>query len=360
MAPSSAVAGSGCRAVEQMRLDALGPQSLGLVGSLVHGAGHAPAGGPGKSGDFEAAEAQAEDEKTFCHLVRIAATRFFSTMLFLARPCSRCWRLPPRCPPRRRAPLHRAGLVRPLRPPTPDHLKRYTDCMALARNEPLKALPVAEKWNGEGGGLGARHCVAIAMFEAGRYVQAATQFEAIARDMGRSGPACAPSCGPRRARPGSRPEQAEKAAAAQSRALELKGNDPDLWVDRGLSYAAMRAWPRAISDFDHALTLRPNDVEILVLRAAAWRNAGDPARGAGRRRSTRSGSRRIIPRRCSSAALPFWRGATATGQQRLRPGAAARAAGLGRGPARRGGPARRAAGRRAGATAAAAKGSGKR
>ena len=57
---------------------------------------------------------------------------------------------------------------------------------------------------------------------------------------------------------------ADKAAEAQSRAIELKGNDPDLWVDRGLSYAAMRAWPRAISDFDRALILKPNDVEILV------------------------------------------------------------------------------------------------
>ena len=40
----------------------------------------------------------------------------------------------------------------------------------------------------------------------------------------------------------------------------------------------MRAWPRAISDFDRALILKPNDVEILVLRAAAWRNAGKPTR----------------------------------------------------------------------------------
>jgi len=40
----------------------------------------------------------------------------------------------------------------------------------------------------------------------------------------------------------------------------------------------MRAWPRAISDFDRALILRPNDVEILVLRAAAWRNARNPTR----------------------------------------------------------------------------------
>ena len=71
----------------------------------------------------------------------------------------------------------------------------------------------------------------------------------------------------------------------------------------------MQAWPRAISDFDQALQLQPNDVEMLVLRAAAWRNAGDPAkaladaeralrlrarpfRGAARTRLCPSGARR--------------------------------------------------------------------
>ena len=158
---------------------------------------------------------------------------------------------------------------------SPDQLKRYTDCMQMARSEPLKALPIAERWQAAGGGLGARHCAAVAMFEAGRYGQAAGQFESIAHDMGQE-------------RPGLRAELlvqagqafleaglADRAADAQSRALALKPQDPELWIDRGLSYAAMQAWPRAISDFDHALALRPDDVEILVLRAAAWRNAGN-------------------------------------------------------------------------------------
>jgi tetratricopeptide (TPR) repeat protein len=90
---------------------------------------------------------------------------------------------------------------------------------------------------------------------------------------------------------------ADKAAEAQSRALELNPNDVDLWVERGLSYAAMLAWPRTISDLDHALTLRPNNIEILVLRAAAWRNAGNPVRAlditghSGRARPFRSAAR---------------------------------------------------------------------
>lgn len=160
----------------------------------------------------------------------------------------------------------------------PNHLRLYTECMQLARNEPLKALPMAEKWKAEGGGLGARHCVAIAMFESGKFVPAATQLEALERDMGADRPGVRAELLAQAGQAWMEANQAENAAAAQSRALELKPGDVDLWVDRGLSYAAMRAWPRAISDFDRALRIAPDKVEILVLRAAAWRNAGDPAK----------------------------------------------------------------------------------
>jgi len=161
---------------------------------------------------------------------------------------------------------------------TPDHERRYTECMRLARSEPLRALPVAEKWTGEGGGLGARHCVAIAMFESGKFIPAASQLEAIARDMGTERPGLRAELLAQAGQAWIEAGQAENAAAAQSQALDLKSDDPDLWIDRGLSYAAMKAWPRAISDFDHALTLRAKDVDTLVLRAAAWRNAGDSRR----------------------------------------------------------------------------------
>jgi tetratricopeptide (TPR) repeat protein len=161
---------------------------------------------------------------------------------------------------------------------TPDNLRIYTECMKIARNEPLRALPIAQKWLETGGGLGARHCVAIALFESGRHIEAATQLEAIARDMGRERPGLRAELYAQAGQAWMEAGLAENAAAAQSSALELKSDDPDLWIDRGLSYAAMRAWPRAISDFGHALDLRGKDVEVLVLRAAAWRNAGNPAK----------------------------------------------------------------------------------
>ena len=160
----------------------------------------------------------------------------------------------------------------------PDQARRYNECMAQARSDPLRALPTAEKWVAEGGGMGARHCVATAMYQTGRYAQAAAQFEAIARDMGGE-------------RPGLRAElwaqaglawldsgAVDKAVQAQTRAVELKPGDAEVWLDRGLAYSAARDWRRAIADFDRAQQLRPSDVEILILRAAAWRNAGDPAK----------------------------------------------------------------------------------
>jgi tetratricopeptide (TPR) repeat protein len=162
--------------------------------------------------------------------------------------------------------------------PTPDHLRRYTQCMQLARQEPLKALPVAEKWMAEGGELGARHCVAIAMFESGRYVQAARQLEAMASDMGMERPGIRAELLVQAGQAWTEAGQPEDAARAQSKALALKSDDPDMWVDRGLSYAALRQWPRAISDFEHSLQLRAGSVETRVLLAAAWRNAGDPVR----------------------------------------------------------------------------------
>src|SRR5437660_4330541 len=99
--------------------------------------------------------------------------------------------------------------------PTPDHARRYTDCMALARKEPLKALPVAEKWKAEGGGLGARHCVALAMFEAGKPGQAAAQFEAIARDLGQERPGLRAELWAQAGQAWMEAGQAENAAAPQ-------------------------------------------------------------------------------------------------------------------------------------------------
>src|SRR5262249_40076145 len=86
--PGQGGVGQGTGAVEQVGRDAFGGQPIGLV---VRGDGtrDRPAAGPSQSGNFEAAEAHTEYEKTTCHLVRIVATRFFSNHVFLPQGTAR-------------------------------------------------------------------------------------------------------------------------------------------------------------------------------------------------------------------------------------------------------------------------------
>jgi tetratricopeptide (TPR) repeat protein len=163
-------------------------------------------------------------------------------------------------------------------PSEENQLRRYTECMALARKDTKRALAMAEAWSKQGGGLGARHCTALALFEGGQHADAAGRFEAIEHDMGTERPGLRAELLAQAGQAWSAAGKPDKAVAAQSRALELKGDDADLWIDRALSYAALKDWPHAIADFDHALGLRANNVEILVLRAAARRYAGDAKR----------------------------------------------------------------------------------
>ena len=254
--------------------------------------------------------AQAEDEKTLCHLVRIIAARFFSRMLLPRQALPLLLVLAAASPAAAQGvgPLKPLDWLAPLGPldSAPDHLKRYTECMALARSEPLKALPVAEKWHGEGGGLAARHCVAVAMFEAGRYVQAAAQFEAIARDMGSDRPGLRAELWAQAGQAFIEAGAADKAAEAQSRAHRAQGQRPrpvgrsraELCRHARLAARHLRFRPRA----DPAAQRRRDPGAAgrgLAQRAAIRRARSTTPR-------TRSGSRRIIPRRCSSAALPAW------------------------------------------------------
>lgn len=156
--------------------------------------------------------------------------------------------------------------------------RRYSACMAQARAEPVAALNLARTWFEEGGGMAARHCMAIALYGAGQYVEAGTQLEQIGREMtGQSAQLRADVF----AQAGQAYQAArlgEKALSMQNAAILLDPRNPDIWVDRSITFAAVSAWREAASDLTRALELAPGRAEALVLRAAAWRNAGDAAK----------------------------------------------------------------------------------
>ncbi len=61
--------------------------------------------------------------------------------------------------------------------------ERYGKCLDMAERAPDRAINMALVWQGEAGGVPARHCEAIGLFHLGEYSEAAIRFEKIAEDM---------------------------------------------------------------------------------------------------------------------------------------------------------------------------------
>ena len=155
--------------------------------------------------------------------------------------------------------------------------------------------------------------------------------------------ACGPNCGRRQARPGwkqGRPKRRPRRKAAPSNSTPATPTCGSIAASATPPCRPGRA-PSPIS-IGRSASGR-DDVEILVLRAAAWRNARNPAQAladAGRALADRAGpfGGPARARLCQPGARR-----QNPGQRRLQPRAAPRAAGFRRRPARRGRPARRTA-----------------
>ena len=57
---------------------------------------------------------------------------------------------------------------------------RSAECMALARGDPDTGHKAAQTWRTEGGGIAARHCMAMALLGLGRYAEAARMLRTLA------------------------------------------------------------------------------------------------------------------------------------------------------------------------------------
>ena len=123
--------------------------------------------------------------------------------------------------------------------------RRFELCAGLAEGNPGRAIAVAQAWRIEGGGILARHCLAIAQFQAGDYTNALESFAAAARDAARA--------------PDTRADAAR---------LWLAGANAGLMAGRPAAVAVM---------VDEALALPPADglaAELMLLKAEALVDLG--------------------------------------------------------------------------------------
>jgi tetratricopeptide (TPR) repeat protein len=154
----------------------------------------------------------------------------------------------------------------------------YERCMKLARQNPGEARSLAQSWHERGGAHPADHCAAVALIGLKQYKEAAMRLEALAQAI--TSPAVL------RAEVLDQAGQAwglagdpVRAYAAAGAAVSLAPNDLDLVIDRAQAAASAGYYDKAVADLDHVLRADPSRVDALIYRASANRALArlDPA-----------------------------------------------------------------------------------
>lgn len=171
--------------------------------------------------------------------------------------------------------------------------QRYRECVAAVEADPEKAVDLASRWRDVGGGIPAKHCLGLALFETGKAKNAALAFSQAANDLesGKSqllgGPIrySAETVAALHAQAGNASLVADDPASAYQhfgRALAVVGDRPgpqrgNLLIDRARALAGMKDFKLAKADLDKAVADLPNSVDAWLLRAAAHRHLGQTA-----------------------------------------------------------------------------------
>lgn len=150
--------------------------------------------------------------------------------------------------------------------------REYRACITHISIDPNQAFEKALAWQDLGGGAPAQHCAAAALIALGHHREAATRLEALATNM-----------------PDDTPEgvvagvlahagiawldagDAERAYAVQTSALLLSPRNPDILGDRAMTLAQQNRYWEAVDDLTRALETEPGRVDLMVLRASAYR-----------------------------------------------------------------------------------------
>lgn len=161
-------------------------------------------------------------------------------------------------------------------PPLPPRIavgEDYDRCLDMVDGDPEGARTFADAWVAAGGGDGAEHCLALADIELGDPEAGAERLEGLA----------ATSKGPAAARASVYGQSGEawmmagrpgRAFAAETLALALLPDDPDLLVTRAAAASDLDRYREAADDLTRALESDPRRVDALVARAAALRHLG--------------------------------------------------------------------------------------
>lgn len=159
---------------------------------------------------------------------------------------------------------------------------RYAACIAIAQAEPQRGIETAQAWRIEGGGIPARHCLALAQFAAKDYAAALASYEgaALASDVAKDGQAVNLwSQGADAAMLAGKPDAAvrflDKALAGVLSDRLSDRAQASIRVNRAEALVDLKRYPEAAADLDKATKLDPAVRYGWLLQATLARRMGD-------------------------------------------------------------------------------------
>jgi tetratricopeptide (TPR) repeat protein len=170
----------------------------------------------------------------------------------------------------RPVPLAEDALPLPPEPPRLADGPEAARCIALLRNDPEAAQAFATAWEAAGGGEGAQHCQALAVLALGDPGAAAEQLERIAAGAS-AGRAARAAVFAQAGQAWLLAGDPARAYGAATLALTLTPDDAELLIDRAAALGTLGRYAEAAADLDEALAREPDRADALVFRAAAWR-----------------------------------------------------------------------------------------
>lgn len=167
-------------------------------------------------------------------------------------------------------------------PPEPPRLAEGPEaerCLGLLRADPEGAYAFAMRWEAQGGGEGAQHCAALAVLALGEPARAADLLERIAAASS-AGHAARAAVFAQAGQAWLMAGEAGRAFAAATLALTLTPDDAELLIDRAVALGSLGRYREAVADLDQAVERAPQRPDAFVFRAAAWRHLerAEPAR----------------------------------------------------------------------------------
>lgn len=163
-------------------------------------------------------------------------------------------------------------------PPVPPRIAEgddYEHCLAMVNDDPDGANAFADAWEATGGGDAALHCHGLAQVALGNAEDGAGMLEKLA-GASKAPPLARAAVWGQAAEAWMIDGDPTRAYAADTQALILSPDDPDLLIDRSVAAANIDNFASAVDDLTHALEVDPRRADALVLRGAAWRHLDHP------------------------------------------------------------------------------------